>query len=387
MEDKVRYLTSGESHGKCLNVIIDGIPSNIPLSANKINEDLKKRQSGYGRGARMQIETDRVEIKSGIRFGKTTGAPICVEIINKDFENWKNVMSTDEIEMTETIEKEICEKAFTKLRPGHADFTGSVKYKSDDLRNILERSSARKTAVEVVVGSIAKQILNIFGIDCVSTVLQIGKVKTELQSTDYEKIKELSELSEVRCFDEKITEQMKSEIDKAKEEGNTLGGKIEVVYTNLPVGLGSYVQLDRAIDGKIAGAVMSIPAIKSVEIGAGVDAAELYGSQMHDEMFAENGKIYRKTNNSGGIEGGITNGEPLVVKAVMKPIPTMRKPLSTVDIKDYSQTQAHFERSDVCAVPACAIVVEAKIAIVLLNEFLNKYGGDSLEELKVHYEC
>lgn len=387
MEDKVRYLTSGESHGKCLNVIIDGIPSNIPISLEKINEDLKHRQSGYGRGARMQIETDRAEIKSGIRFGKTTGAPICIEIINKDFENWKNVMSTDAVEMTEAIEKEICEKAFTKLRPGHADFTGSVKYKSDDLRNILERSSARKTAADVAVGSIAKQILNIFGVESVATVLQIGKVKTELNTKDYSKIKELSNLSDVRCFDENVAEQMKQEIDKVKSEGDTLGGKMEVIFTGLPVGLGSYVQSDRAIDGKIAAAVMSTPAIKSVEIGAGVNASEMLGSEMHDEMFAENGKIYRKTNNSGGIEGGITNGEPLVVKAVMKPIPTMRKPLSTVDIKNFSQTQAHFERSDVCAVPACAIVVEAKIAIVLLNEFLNKYGGDSLEELKAHYEC
>ena len=387
MEDKLRYLTSGESHGKCLTVIIDGIPSNIPISVNKINEDLKRRQSGYGRGARMQIETDRAEIKSGMRFGKTTGAPICIEIINKDFENWKNVMSTEEVEMTETIEKEICEKAFTKLRPGHADFTGSVKYKSEDLRNILERSSARKTAMEVVTGSIAKQILNIFGIESVATVLQIGGVKTELKTNNYEEIKKTSELSEVRCFDEEVSEKMKQEIDKAKEQGDTLGGKIEVIYTNLPIGLGSYVQADRAIDGKIAGAVMSIPAIKSVEIGAGVDSAGLLGSQMHDEMFVENEKIYRKTNNSGGIEGGITNGEPLIVKAVMKPIPTMRKPLSTVDIKDLSQAQAHFERSDVCAVPACAVVVEAKIAIILLNEFLNKFGGDSLEELKAHYGC
>ena len=387
MEDKIRYLTSGESHGKCLNVIIDGIPSNIPISVQKINDDLKRRQSGYGRGARMNIETDRAEIKSGVRFGKTTGAPVCIEIQNKDFENWKNVMSTDVVEMTEIIEKEICEKAFTRLRPGHADYTGAIKYKSDDLRNILERASARKTAVEVAVGSIAKQILNIFGIQSISTVIQIGKVKTELKSTDYEKIRELSELSEVRCFDENISEMIKKEIDNAKEDGNTLGGKIEVIFTNLPVGLGSYVQLDRAIDGKIAGAVMSIPAIKSVEIGAGVNSAELYGSEMHDEIFVENEKIYRKTNNSGGIEGGITNGEPLIVKAVMKPIPTMRKPLSTVDIKDFSQTQAHFERSDVCAVPACAVVVEAKIAIILLNEFLNKFGGDSLEELKAHYEC
>ena len=348
MLEKFRFLTAGESHGKCLTAIIEGIPSGFEINPDFINKELKRRQGGYGRGGRMKIESDTVEITSGIRFGKTLGSPITLVIQNKDFENWQKIMSTDPKDFTD-------EKAFSKYRPGHADFAGSVKYNQTDLRNILERSSARKTAIEVAVGALAKQILEQFNIKCYSKIIQIGQGKTE--------------------------EEFKKEIDKAKEAGDTLGGKFEVIYENLPVGLGSFVHWDRMLDGKVAQAVMSIPAVKSVSIG-NQDAYKMLGSEFHDQMYLENGKIVRKTNNAGGIEGGMTNGEPLIVTAVMKPIPTLRKPLKTVDLKNMEQTEAHFERSDTCAVEACSVVAENRIACVLLDEFLLKYGGDNFEEIK-----
>lgn len=386
MNKKFRFLTSGESHGKCLNAIIEGIPAGIPVSVEEINKNLARRQQGYGRGGRMLIETDKVEIKSGVRHGISTGAPICLEIKNKDYENWESVMTPDNIEMTDEIKSAVESKTFTKLRPGHADYAGSVKYGFEDLRNVLERSSARKTAIEVAVGSIAQQILKQFGIEGFATVTRIGKIQNDKTSNNYNEMKELSENSEVRCWDNETTERMKEEIDRAKEMGNTLGGEFEVVYTNLPVGLGSHVHYDRKIDGLIAQAVMSIPAVKSVEIGAGKKSAELYGSEMHDAFYFEDGRIIRKTNNAGGIEGGMTNGEALIVRGTMKAIPTMKTPLPTVDIKDMTNSEAHFERSDTCAVPACAVVAEARVAIVLVDEFLDKFGGDSLKELKAHYE-
>ena len=348
MLEKFRFLTAGESHGKCLTAIIEGIPSGFEINPDFINKELKRRQGGYGRGGRMKIESDTVEITSGVRFGKTLGSPITLVIQNKDFENWQKIMSTDPKDFTD-------EKAFSKYRPGHADFAGSVKYNQTDLRNILERSSARKTAIEVAVGALAKQILEQFNIKCYSKIIQIGQGKTE--------------------------EEFKNEIDKAKEAGDTLGGKFEVIYENLPVGLGSFVHWDRMLDGKVAQAVMSISAVKSVSIG-NQDAYKMLGSEFHDQMYLENGKIIRKTNNAGGIEGGMTNGEPLIVTAVMKPIPTLRKPLKTIDLKNMEQTEAHFERSDTCAVEACSVVAENRIACVLLDEFLLKYGGDNFEEIK-----
>lgn len=348
MLEKFRFLTAGESHGKSLTAIIEGIPSGFVINPDFINKELKRRQGGYGRGGRMKIESDTVEITSGVRFGKTLGSPITLVIQNKDFENWQKIMSADPKDFTE-------EKAFSKYRPGHADFAGSVKYNQTDLRNILERSSARKTAIEVAVGALAKQILEQFNIKCHSRIIQIGQGKTE--------------------------EEFKNEIDKAKEAGDTLGGKFEVIYENLPVGLGSFVYWDRMLDGKIAQAVMSIPAVKSVSIG-NQDAYKMMGSEFHDQMYLENGKIIRKTNNAGGIEGGMTNGEPIVVTAVMKPIPTLRKPLKTIDLKNMEQTEAHFERSDTCAVEACSVVAENRIACVLLDEFLLKYGGDNFDEIK-----
>ena len=357
--EKFRFLTAGESHGKGLTAIIEGIPSGFEINPDFINTELKRRQQGYGRGGRMKIETDTVEILSGVRFGKTLGSPVALFIKDKDFENWEKIMSTDPQDYTE-------EKSFSAYRPGHADFAGSVKYNQKDLRNILERSSARQTAIEVAVGAVAKQILSTLGINCSSKILQIGNAVNEV---DFHK-----------------------EIDAAKETGDTLGGKIEVIFSGLPVGLGSHVHCDRKLDGRVAQAVMSIPAIKTVEIGD--NPLGLTGSEYHDEMYLEGGKVVRKTNHAGGIEGGMTNGENLVVRAVMKPIPTLRKPLNTVDSSTMQETQAHFERSDTCAVEACAVVAEARIASVMVNEILLKFGGDSLEELlknmdhgKSHTDC
>ena len=337
MFEKFRFLTSGESHGKCLTAIIEGLPAGLEIDTEFINSELKRRQQGYGRGDRMNIESDRVEILSGVRFGKTIGSPVTLVIYNKDWENWQKAMSVNP-------EDESDEKAFYTYRPGHADYAGSIKYNHKDLRNVLERSSARKTAIEVAVGAVAKLLLKTYGITCSSKILQIGHGKTE--------------------------EEFHNEIDKAKEAGDTLGGKFEVVFNNLPIGLGSYVHWDRALDGRIAQAVMSIPAVKSVSFGNGEHAYEISGSNFHDEMFLDNGKIVRKTNNAGGIEGGMTNGEPLVVRAVMKPIPTMRTPLKTVDSSSMTETEAHFERSDTCAVEACTVVAEARIACVLANEMM-----------------
>ena len=384
--ERFRFLTSGESHGKCLNAIIEGVPAGFRIKASVINEDLARRQTGYGRGGRMKIEHDTVEIKSGVRFGKSTGAPICLEIKNKDFENWQEVMNVEHQDYpTQETLKKIEAKAFTKLRPGHADYAGSVKYNFTDLRDVLERSSARKTAIEVAVGSVAKQILKEFGIMGFSHVVQIGNVKLDFYPKTYTLIKEKAEKSDVRCADDLTADRMRNAIDEAAQAGDTLGGKFEVIFGNLPVGLGSYVHWDRALDGRLAQAVMSIPAVKAVEIGAGVEAASLKGSQMHDEVFVKNKTIYRQTNNAGGLEGGMTNGEALVIRGTMKPIPTMRKALATVDIKDMSPASAHFERSDTCAVPACAVVAEARVAIILVDELLSKIGGDNFVEMKAHY--
>lgn len=357
MLSNFRFLTSGESHGKCLNGIIDGVPAGFEIDLNFINSELKRRQGGYGRGDRMKIETDEIEIKSGVRFGKTTGAPICLEIKNKDYENWKKIMSVEKLDDDDI---EDIKKAFTKPRPGHADFAGAIKYDLKDLRDVLERSSARKTAINVAIGAVAKQILKEFHITFSSKILTIGN-----ESTD-SKIKE--------------------KIEQAKEQGDTLGGNFEITFKNLPVGLGSHVQWDRKLDGIIAQAVMGIPAVKAVEIGLGTKSAEVFGSEMHDEIFInDSGEIFRKTNNAGGLEGGMTNGEDLVIKATMKPIPTMRKPLSTVDLKDNSQSSAHFERSDVCAVSACMVIAESMIACVLVDSFLDKFGKDNISEIKKNY--
>jgi len=346
MYEKFRFLTSGESHGKCLTAIIEGLPSGLVIDIDFINNELKRRQQGYGRGNRMQIESDCVEITSGVRFGKTIGSPVTLVICNKDYENWQKVMSIRPEDFSE-------DKAFTTYRPGHADYAGSIKYHHKDLRNVLERASARKTAIEVAVGAVAKLLLQHYGITCSSKILQIGNGTTE--------------------------EEFRTEIDRAKNNGDSLGGKFEIVYNNIPVGLGSHVHWDRGIDGRIAQAVMSIPAIKAVSIGDGEYAAEISGKDFHDEMFIENGKISRHTNHAGGIEGGMTNGEPITVRAIMKPIPTMLTPLNSVDSSTMTAAEAHSERSDTCAVEACSVVAEARIACVLANEYMLKFPTDYIE--------
>ena len=345
--EKFRFLTSGESHGKCLTAIIEGIPAGLDIDIDFINNELKRRQQGYGRGDRMKIENDTVEITSGIRFGKTLGSPVTLVIRNKDFENWQKIMSVSPDDKTD-------DKSFSIYRPGHADYAGSIKYNQKDLRNILERSSARKTAIEVAVGAVAKPLLKVLGITGTSEVTQIGTA----------------------CCPDKFHQ----EIDLVKEKGDSVGGKFVVVYKNIPVGLGSYVHWDKGIDGRLAQAVMSIPAVKTVEIGD--NPLGFCGSQYHDEFEIKDGEVCRKSNHAGGIEGGITNGQDLVISAVMKPIPTMITPLNSVDSKTGENAQAHYERSDVCAVESCAVVAEARVAWILANEILLKYGADSVEELK-----
>lgn len=329
-----RFLTAGESHGKCLTAIIEGLPSGLVIDVDFINNELHRRQQGYGRSNRMQIETDTVEIVSGISDNKTTGSPVCLIIYNNDFNK---------------------KQSFSKYRPGHADFAGSEKYALDDLRNVLERASARKTAIEVAVGAVAKLLLQQFGISCSSEILQIGTVK----------------------------ENFEQEIDRVKELGDSIGGKFKIIFKNLPVGLGSFVHWDRTLDGKIAQSVMSIGAIKVVEIGE--NPLGKLGSEYHDEIFYENNKVVHHTNNAGGIEGGMTNGEELIVNAVMKPIPTMIKPLKTIDKNTKECCEAFFERSDACAVESACVVAENKIACVLADEFLNKFGGDSIKEITKNY--
>lgn len=381
-----RFLTSGESHGRCLNAIIEGVPSGFNIDKDFIDNELARRQTGYGRGGRMQIETDCAQINSGVRFGISTGAPICLEIKNKDWENWTIPMSVQPVDMNDLDNRTLVEsKEITKLRPGHADFAGAVKYNHSDIRNVLERSSARETAARTAVGAIAKSILKEFGIEGFSHVIQIGTAKADL-SGDYAEIKSKAANSDLFCADEQAAVEMKKQIDLAKMEGDTLGGKIEIVFNNLPIGLGSYVHWDRRLDGKIAQAVMSIQAVKSVEIGIGEKAASTQGSITHDEIFYENGCFTRKTNNAGGIEGGMTNGETLVVRASMKAIPTMKKMLDSVDLKTKEAHKAHFERSDTCAVCACGVVTEAMVAIVLADAFLEKFGGDSLCEIRRNFE-
>lgn len=360
--NKFRFLTSGESHGICLNAIIEGMPSNVEIKKDFIDSELARRQQGYGRGGRMQIETDKVQIKSGVRFGKTTGAPICLEIQNKDWQNWTVPMSVESVDMTDSdILEAVMAKKITRVRPGHADLSGALKYNHEDVRNILERSSARETAARVAVGAVAKLLLKEFGVKFSSKIVQVGAAKDE--------------------------ESMRKEIDKAKEAGDTLGGCFEITVKNLPVGLGSFVHWDRRLDGKLAQAVMSIPAVKSVEIGAGAAVSGMFGSETHDEIFYENGKYFRKTNNAGGVEGGMTNGEDVLIRASMKAIPTMKKSLNSVDMQTKEPYTAHFERSDTCAVEACAVVAESMSAIILADELLEKLGGDSLEELKKNYDC
>lgn len=358
-----RYLTSGESHGKSLCAIIEGMVSGLDIDVDLINEELKRRQQGKGRGGRMKIESDTVEILSGVRFSKTTGAPISLIINNKDFENWVIPMSVNKVDLSnDEIKKLVEEKSISAVRPGHADLSGALKYDLDDVRDVLERSSARETATRVAIGSIAKQFLSKFGVEVNSKILSYCGVNADDETSVNEKF------------------------EQAKNDGNTFGGLVEVNIKGVVPGLGSYVNWDRKLDGLLAQAVMSVGAIKSVEFGLGKKCAELFGSDVHDEIFLENGNIKRNTNNAGGIEGGMSNGEPIVLTMAMKPIPTMRKPLQSFDLKSKQPYEAHFERSDTCALEACAVVLEAMCAICIANEYLKKFGGDSIKETMANYK-
>lgn len=374
----LRYLTSGESHGKSLISILDGIPANIELNIDEINYELEKRQGGYGRGGRMKIEKDKINILGGVRGKRTLGGPISIEIKNKDYENWIQYMNPmDNVDFES--------KKVEKVRPGHADLVGCLKYDFEDARNVLERSSARETASKVAVGAICKQVLKNFNIDFTSHVIQIGSIKdNNIYKFDY--IKENVDKSVVRCVNKEIESQIIKEIDKVKTEGDTLGGVVEIRVKNLIPGLGSYTQFDKKIDGELAMHLMSVQAIKGVEIGIGFDVASNPGSFVMDEIYydSQNG-IKRKTNNLGGIEGGMTTGEEVIIRCAMKPIPTLYKPLKSVNINTLESFSASIERSDNCAVPACSVVCENVVAFVICKYFLDKIGGDNLNDLKSNY--
>ena len=363
----LRYLTAGESHGKALLAILEGMPAGLKISVDFINEELKKRQSGYGRGDRMKIESDIAEILSGLRNNETIGSPLSILIKNAD-------ARIDELPKIHSP------------RPGHADLAGAMKYGRRDMRDILERSSARETAARVAVGAICKILLAEFGIDLFSHVIHIGGIDAHTSSLSLADIKKISAASSIRCADKAAEKLICEEIDKASGEGDTLGGIFEVIITGQPAGLGSHVQWDRKLDARLAMGVMSIQAIKGVEIGAGFAAARRMGSKTHDEIVYKNGRFLRPTNNAGGIEGGITNGEPIMLRAAMKPISTLRKPLESVDIITKEATNAAVERSDVCAVPSAAVVAEGVSAFEIAAAVLEKFGSDSLAEISRNYQ-
>jgi chorismate synthase len=375
----LRYLTAGESHGPGLTAIVEGMPANLELSEADINRHLARRQEGYGRGGRMIIEKDQVSFLSGVRWGKTLGSPITLSIRNRDWENWEKTMST-------RLEDRQDGLAVTHPRPGHADLTGVIKYRQDDARNILERSSARETAARVAVGALCGKFLRHLGIEILCYVTEIGGVRADESSADgipdYRERFRMSEASPCRTFDPRAEKAMMAAIDRAKLDGDSLGGVVEVVALGLPPGLGSHVHWDRRLDGRLAGAMMSIQAFKGVEIGAGFGAARSPGSRVHDEIFHEKGQVIRRTNRAGGLEGGMTNGAPLVVRGAMKPIPTLYQPLQTIDLKTKEAFAATVERSDVCAVPAAAVVAEAVVCIELASAILEKFGGDAMEEIR-----
>ncbi len=386
----LRFFTSGESHGRAIIGILEGVPAGLSVSSEYIDKDLLRRQKGYGRGARMKIESDTARILSGIRRGKTLGSPITLLIENKDWPHWQDVMNSEirNLPAGRQGPKSEISGAVTRPRPGHADLAGAIKYNTHDIRNVLERSSARETAARVAVGAIAKKLLSEFNIKIMSYVEGIGKVNYKLQSSDKMllEIFEKAEKSSVRCPDANASKKMIKLIDKAIKEGNSLGGVFKVVVTGTPVGLGSYSHWDRRLDARLAHALMSIQAIKGVETGLGFEMSGKFGSEVMDEIYYDGSRFYRKTNNAGGIEGGISNGMPIVLRAAMKPIPTQRAPLSSVDIISKKAFKAVYERSDICAVPAASVIGEAMTALVIADSFLEKFGGDSMEEIKRNYK-
>ncbi len=396
----LRYLTAGESHGKRLTAILEGMPANLSLTEEDINKDLRRRQVGYGRGGRMAIERDTVEITSGVRFAKTMGSPITMVVENKDWENWQEAMSIESGQWSV-----VSGQCVTRPRPGHADLTGALKYGHYDIRNVLERSSARETAARVAVGAVCKRFLDEFDIKVMSWVVGIGGVKigsrVKGQGSGLEDIFQEAETSDVRCHDKAAAEKMRRTIDRARKNGDSIGGIFEVTVLGVPPGLGSHVQWDRKLNARLAMGLMSIQAIKGVEVGIGFEAAERFGSGVHDEIYfkGQGSRVkgqgnefwpispgfFRKTNNAGGIEGGMSNGEPIILRAAMKPIPTLYKPLRSVDIRTKKGFAASVERSDICAVPAASVVGESVVAFEIANAFVEKFGGDSIDEIKRNY--
>ena len=375
----MRYLTAGESHGPRLTAIIEGVPAGLPLTDDYINAELKRRQGGYGRGARMKIESDQVEITSGVRHGLTMGGPITLNVTNLDHQKWLEIMSAADVD-----EKKKGLRKITKPRPGHADLVGGMKYRFDDLRNSLERSSARETTMRVAVGAVAKRLLEEIGVEVASHIVTFGGIDIDVPNDlTVAEIKERAAQSDVSIVNPEREEEIKAYIDQIKKDGDTIGGVIETVVGGVPVGLGSYVQWDKKLDAKIAQGVVSINAFKGVEFGVGFEAGRLKGSQVMDEiLWTEEDGFTRRTNNLGGFEGGMTNGQPIVVRGVMKPIPTLYKPLMSVDIETHEPYKATVERSDPTALPAAGVVMESVVATVLATEVLEKFSSDNLEELK-----
>lgn len=375
----MRFITAGESHGPELTAIIEGLPAGLPLSAEDINKELARRQAGYGRGGRMKIETDRVRITSGIRHGKTLGSPVTMIVENNDWKNWQSVMSVEEVS-----EKEKNIRRVNKPRPGHADLVGGIKYEHDDLRNVLERSSARETTMRVAIGAVAKKLLKELNIEVAGHVVVLGGVEASVpENMTVKEIQEQSEQSEVRVVDPAVEEKIKELIDTTKKNGDTIGGVVEVVVGGVPVGLGSYTQWDRKLDAKIAQAVVSINAFKGVEFGIGFEMGNRPGSEVMDEIVWHEQTGYTRTsNNLGGFEGGMTNGMPVIVRGVMKPIPTLYKPLQSVNIDTKEAYKASVERSDSTAVPAASVVCEAVVATEIAQAVLEKFDSDSFEQMK-----
>lgn len=378
----LRYLTAGETHGPQLTAIVEGMPSNLRIDFEALNFQLLRRQKGYGRGRRMQIERDTADIVGGVRHGQTTGAPIAVIVANNDWKHWTKIMNVEPIEGTDEEKRRV-----HRPRPGHADLNGGLKYDLKDLRNVLERSSARETAVRVAVGALARQLLANFGIKIGGQVLRIGEIEAPANNLPLDELIERTEASSVRVVDEETEKKMEAYIDLIKKEGDSVGGIVECIVEGVPIGLGSHVQYDRKLDARIAQAVVSINAFKGVEIGIGFEAGQLRGSQVHDEiLYSEETGYTRASNRLGGFEGGMTNGMPIVVRGVMKPIPTLYKPLRSVDIDTKEPFNAQVERSDACAVPAASVVLESVVAWEVAKAFLEKFGGDSMEEITANYE-
>jgi len=378
----LRYLTAGETHGPQLTAIIEGMPSNLQLDFEELNFQLHRRQKGHGRGRRMQIEKDTANIVGGVRHGRTTGAPIALVVANNDWKHWTSVMNVEPIEGGDEEKRRI-----NRPRPGHADLNGGLKYNLKDLRNVLERSSARETAARVAVGAVARQLLAAFGIKVAGQVIRIGEIEAPPNGLSVDELIARTEESPVRVVDKETEEKMMAHIDQVKAEGDSIGGIVECIVEGVPVGLGSHVQWDRKLDSRIAGAVVSINAFKGCEIGIGFEAAKLRGSQVHDEIMYEEGRgFYRASNRAGGFEGGMTTGEQIVVRGVMKPIPTLYKPLRSVDIDTKEPFTAQVERSDSCAVPAASVVMEHVVAWEVARAFLEKFGGDSMDEIRRNLE-